>query len=174
MSFINISSLISDNDNLIEIYFIDKKEVDDDTNIINLEINDKLLNKINSNFKKTKESTFVSYHKNNLSYIYDLSNDNQTVIIKKNEKDIMYNLQIKYNLYCIYYIENKLGTHYFPCSNDIDMKEEYLIKEFKINNRLTLIIKDKQLFIQYKHNKTVDLDVINDNINNLIKKINNL
>lgn len=172
MSYFKLSLNINDNCNLIEIYFINNNIKDD--NIIDIELNENLLLKINKTFKKTKESKYVLYHKNNLSYIYDLSNDNQTVIIKKNEKDIFYNLNNKYNLYSIYYNENKLGTHYFPCTNDIDMKEEYIIKEFKINNRITLIIKDKQLFIQYKHNKTVDLDIINDTINYLIKKINNL
>jgi hypothetical protein len=137
---------------------------------MNIHLDNNFLNKIKKKFKLTRETTFVYYNKDNLSYIYDMSNDNQYVYLRKLE-----NSQIKtmnnYDLYGIAMNEMKMQTYLFGCSNDIDNREEYKIYEYRINNRISLIIKNNNLFINYKHSKDVDLDKTEEIINSVIKKI---
>ena len=64
-----------------------------------------------------------------------------------------------------------MQTHSFACTNDINNKINYKTYEFKINNRVSLIIKNNNLFIQYKHSKEVDIDKIQEIINSIIRKI---
>lgn len=162
---IDISKLISDDTNIIEIYIINSKS-NDDLNKINILINDDLINKIRQKFKITKESTLVYFNRNNLSYVYDLSNDSQYVYLRKLE-----NMEIINNFYCLAFNEMKMQTHSFACTNDIDNRSEYKYQEFKINNRISLIIKNNNIYIHYRHSKEVDIDKIQDTINNLIKRI---
>jgi hypothetical protein len=162
-----IKQIITENTNIIEIYLMNTQN----TNMrMNIHLDNNFLNKIKKKFKLTRETTFVYYNKDNLSYIYDMSNDNQYVYLRKLE-----NSQIKtmnnYDLYGIAMNEMKMQTYLFGCSNDIDNREEYKIYEYRINNRISLIIKNNNLFINYKHSKDVDLDKTEEIINSVIKKI---
>ena len=80
----------------------------------------------------------------------------------------------KISYYILVFNEIKLPTHTFPCTNDINEKYIINVIEYKINNRITLIIKNNNCFINYKHSKDVDIDKIHEIINNLILKINSL
>jgi hypothetical protein len=160
-----IKELITENTNVIEFYLIQKPYTDN--NKIDITITDDLIAKIKNNFKKTKESKFVYYQRTNYTYIYDLSNDSQYVYIRKLENvDIINN-----KFYLLLFNEIKLPTHNFACTNDIDNKSIIDITEFKINNRITIIIKNNNCLINYKHNKDVDIDKIEDIIKNLISRI---
>ena len=117
----------------------------------------------------TKETTFIYFNRNNLSYVYDNSNDSQYVFLRKLE-----NIEEKNQLFALAFNEMKMQSHSFACTNDINNKCSYKITEFKINNRISLIIKNNNLFIYYKHNKDVDLEKTNEIINSLIKKINSI
>lgn len=162
---INISNLLSDNTNIIEIYFLNST---DKINSFkrNIYLDDTYLNKIKSKFKLTKETKLVYFNRNNLSYVYDLSNDNQYVFLRKLEK-----MEEKPHLYGLAFNEMKMQTYSFACTNDIDNKTEYNISEFKINNRISLVIKNNNLYITYRHSKEVDIDKIQEIINNIIHKI---
>lgn len=160
---INIKELITDKTNLIEIYLLSKKDINSTTIDINV------INKIKSIFKKTKEYSTVIYCRNNFNYLYDLTNDNQIVFSRIIENDKYFNN--KY--YILAFNEIKLPSHLFACTNDIDYKYTNNIIEFKINNRITIIIKNNNCcYIIYKHNKDVDIDKIQDNLNDIISKIN--
>ena len=156
MSYINIANHITDKTNIIEIFIINKNCYND--NYIDINLNENFINLISKSFKKLKETKYTLYHKNNLSYIYDMSNDSQSVIYRKveNEKYININNNKNNDIYCLFLNENKLGTHYFSCSDDIDLKEEYILSEFKINNRISIIIKNNnECYILYKHNNNI-------------------
>jgi hypothetical protein len=166
-----IKQLIGDGPaNVIEFYLLQKQSLNDD-NKINIYINDDLISKIKSNFKKTKEYKSVYYSRNNYNYVYDLSNDSQFVYIRKLENMSIIN-KSNSKFYSFVFNEIKLPTHTFACSNDIDNKEVFDIIEFKINNRITLIIKNNNCIINYKHSKDVDIDKINSIINGIMNKIN--
>ena len=167
---IDINSFINDNVNSIEIYLSGSKEND---NTFDINVNNETLEKLKKLFKNTREITYIYFYKNNLEYIYDTSNDSQILITKKFIKDEYITTNKKYNLYLIAYNENKLPNHYFPCTNDIDNREEIKIIEFKINNRISILIKNNNYLIQYRHNVMVDLDKTQDIINKLITKILN-
>ena len=77
----------------------------------------------------------------------------------------------KYDLYGIALNEMKMQTYLFGCSNNIENKEEMKIQEFRINNRISLIIKNNNLYINYRHSKDVDLEKTEEIINSIIKKI---
>jgi hypothetical protein len=161
-SSINIRDILTDNTNLIEIYLLSKKN----NNSIALESG--LINKIKSTFKKTKQYSTVIYCRNNYNYLYDLTNDNQIVYSKIIENDRIMN-----NKYLILaFNEIKLPTHLFACTNDIDYKYNNDLIEFKINNRITITIKNNDsCYITYKHNKDVDIDKIQENLNDIISKL---
>jgi len=162
---INITSLLCDDTNIIEIYLMNLNGSND--NKMNIRMTDDYLDKIRKRFKLTKETTIVNFNRNNLSYVYDLSNDSQYVYLRKLD-----NMIIKANLCALAFNEMKMQTHSFACTNDIDNKVEYKYQEFKINNRISLIIKNNNIYIHYRHSKEVDLDKIQDIITNVIKRLN--
>lgn len=164
---------ITDNTNLLEIYFCSKQLNSD---VIDISLDKDILDKVRNKFKKTREYEYANYYRNNNCYVYDLSNDSQYVYNRILEKTEYYEQKrsINIDVYMINYIENKLPTHYFSCTNDLDYKEIIKIEEFKINNRINIIIKNNiSCFIQYKHNKAVELDKTKDIIDNIIKKMIN-
>jgi|UniRef100_A0A6C0DMN2 hypothetical protein len=164
---ISIKSYITDNTNIIDIYLMHKNK----ENII---INDDLIKKININFKKTKTTEMAYYCRNNYNYVYDLSNDSQYVYTRKLENTLIINETKNLNYYLLFYNEIKLPTHTFACTNELNSKYIAKITEFRINNRITLIIKNNNCYIQYKHSRDVDIDKIQEIINNVISKLNNL
>jgi len=164
---ISIKSYITDNTNIIDIYLMHKNK----ENII---INDDLIKKININFKKTKTTELAYYCRNNYNYVYDLSNDSQYVYTRKLENTLIINETKNLNYYLLFYNEIKLPTHTFACTNELNSKYIAKITEFRINNRITLIIKNNNCYIQYKHSRDVDIDKIQEIINNVISKLNNL
>ena len=169
-----IKNYITDNTNIIEFYLMYKNNID--KNKISILINDDLIIKISNNFKKTKQNEMAFYCRNNCNYVYDLSNDSQYVYMRKLENASIIDIENKNNLnyYMLIFNEIKLPTHTFACTNDINANYIANIIEFKINNRITLIIKNNNCFIQYKHSKDVDIDKIQETINNIIIKLNNL
>lgn len=169
-----IKNYITENTNIIEFYLMYKNNID--KNKIKILIYDDLLKKIKHNFKKTKHNEIAYYCRNNYNYIYDLSNDSQYVYMRRLENTTIIDIENKNNLnyYMLVFNEIKLPTHTFACTNDINSKYIANITEFKINNRITLIIKDNNCYIQYKHSKDVDIDKIQEIINNIIHKLNNL
>lgn len=162
-----IKQILTENTNIIEIYLMNTQQTQMRMNIY---LDDLFLNKIKKKFKLTRETTLVYYNKDNLSYVYDLSNDSQFVYLRKLE-----NSQIKtinnYNLYGIALNEMKMQTYLFGCANNIENKEEMKIQEFRINNRISLIIKNNNLYINYRHSKDVDLEKTEEIINSVIRKI---
>jgi hypothetical protein len=163
-----IKELLTEQTNIIEFYLIQKPITDN--NKIDISLTTDLINKIKSNFKKTKECKYAYYYRNNYTYVYDLSNDSQYVYLRKLENvDI-----INKKFYLLLFNEIKLPTHNFACSNDIDNKSIIDITEYKINNRITLIIKNNNCIINYKHNKDVDIDKIEDIIKELLLKLTSI
>ena len=165
---VDFTKLLSDDTNIIEIYLMNPKVKSDESNKINIAISEEIINKIKQKFKITKETTLICFNRNNLSYVYDLSNDSQYVYLRKLE-----NMEIKGNLCYLAFNEMKMQTHSFACTNDIDTRTEYKYQEFKINNRISLIIKNNNLYIHYRHSKEADIDKVQDVINNVIRKLKN-
>lgn len=162
-----IKQILTENTNIIEIYLMNKQKSQIKMNIY---LDDLFLNKIKKKFKMTRETTLAYFNKDNLNYVYDLSNDSQYVYLRKLE-----NSQIKsmnnYDFYGLALNEMKMQTYLFGCSNDIDNREEVKIQEFKINNRISLIIRNNNVYITYKHSKEVDLDKTEEIINSIIRKL---
>ncbi len=160
----NIKELITDNTNIIEIYMLNKNK----KNEIDIYIDDATINNIKKKFKLTRETTLVYFNRKNLTYVYDLSNDSQYVFLRKLEYYKKTN-----NYYGIAFNEMKIQTYSFACTDDIDTRREFKLLEFKINNRISLLIKNNNVIITYKHSKDVDIDKINEIVNNITKKIKN-
>jgi hypothetical protein len=168
---INLKELITDNTNIIEFYLMQNPALTEDTKI-NIFITDELIKKIKNTFKKTKQCDMAYYSRNNFNYVYDLSNDSQYVYMRRLENTTIINNKLNY--YILVFNEIKLPTHTFGCTNDINCKNIINVIEFKINNRITLIIKNNNCYINYKHSKDVDIDKIQEIINNIIYKLNTL
>lgn len=154
--------------NLIHIYLLNNS-ITDDTRI-DLSMPANTINKIKNRYKQCKITNFQEYYKNELIYQYDLSNDNQIVYSRFNIKNIKAD-----NIYIVSYFENKYPSHLFPCLNTIDNISEFTLREFKVTNRLSVIIKEENAteiaYIEYKHSNNVELDKIQSCINNILKNI---
>ena len=171
--------------NLIEIYFINRRNIqksydaqetqdtqDTQDNVIDVSVKNSLETFIDNYYKKSRVEKYKSYTHKERTYTYELSNDNQYVSSK-----IKKNMDILDNILVICSKNNKQPNYTFPCTNEIDSISEYTIKEYKISNRISLIMHNdsdddiKTLYIEYRHSNNVDIDKINETINKIIRKI---
>jgi hypothetical protein len=166
---------------LIEIYIIntDKADKGKNNNIIDVSISTKsnLESFVDNYYKKSRVEKYKSYTHKERVYTYELSNDNQYVSSK-----IKKNLDILENILVICSKNDKQPNYTFPCTNEIDSVAEYIIKEYKISNRISLIMRSdivdtsnnkeiKTVYIEYRHSNNVDTDKINETINKINKKL---
>jgi len=155
-----------DNINLIEIYIINSK----DEHEINVKTSDNIEKLIDSVYKKNRIENYKSYFYKERVYTYELTNDNQYVYTK-----IKKNIDIINNILVISSKQDKQPNYTFPCTNDIDNICEYTIKEYKISNRISIIMRYdndiKTFYIEYKHSQNVDIDKVNEQINRILAKI---
>ena len=167
--------------NLIEIYFINRSVHGQQDNVIDVSVKNSLETFIDNYYKKSKVEKYKSYTHKERIYTYELSNDNQYVTSK-----IKKHMNILDNILVICSKNNKQPNYTFPCTNEIDSVSEYTIKEYKISNRISLIMRSdvgdrgdsgdsgdeiKTLYIEYRHSNNVDIDKINETINKIIRKI---
>lgn len=158
----NLENYINTETDIINIYFCKSIE----NNCINL-----ITVKKNLKLKFTKRDLAI-YYKNDLFYIYDLSNDSQfTYKSKLLNHDIIHdnNKLLSINSYK----ETKVSCYLFPSTNTISKKSKYTLEECRINNRLSFSIKTenniKIAFITYKHSSNVDIDKMNNDLNEFIR-----
>jgi hypothetical protein len=161
--------------NLIEIYFINHGIQGPNDNVIDVSVKNSLETFIDNYYKKSRVEKYKSYTHMERIYTYELSNDNQYVSSK-----IKKHMDILDNIFVICSKNNKQPNYTFPCTNEIDSVSEYIIKEYKISNRISLILRSdigdsraeiKTLYIEYRHSNNVDIDKINETINKIIRKI---
>jgi len=181
MNIINLTDFITDDVNIIEL-FIYKNNADtnvsDVIDVIDVNIYNDIENLIEKKYKKYKEEKYKSYHYKDKVYTYELSNDNQYVSSKIMIKSkYNYSNSNKSNIFILSSKIDKFPQYVFPCTNEIDNISIYSIKEFKINNRISLIIRydylnddviSKSFNIEYRHSPNVEIDKINEYINNLV------
>jgi hypothetical protein len=167
---INLRDYITDDVNMVEIFFC-KANTKDDTEgtEIDVHITSDIENIIEKKYKKYKEEKYKLYYHKDKVYTYELSNDNQYV----SSKITTSSARIKSpNIFVLSSKIDKYPQYIFPCTNDIDNISTYTIKEFKINNRISLMLRDdasvKVFYIEYRHSPNVEIDKINEYINNLI------
>ena len=169
------SILGTDVPNLIEIYIT--KHNSDDKSVIDIRTNDAVINTLQRIYKNFKTTRYISYNRNELNYLYDLTDDHQYVYSKLRENDCVIPAG-QYKMYMISYKLSKLPTHLFPCLNDIDDIVEYTISEFKLTNRLSIMIRKdnygQYAYIEYTHSSQIDIDKIETSINNVIKNVMNI
>jgi hypothetical protein len=157
-----------DGTNMIEIYFLDtsKKE---EAHVIDIRVDESFVKSIESKYKNWKTTKYMAYKRNHLTYLYDLTDDNQVVCSKLSTKC----KKIADNRLIMHYQYSKIPTHLFPCTSDIDDIQEYTISESKMNNRVSLMIRRDQyssyVYIEYKHSINVDIEKIAHLIENLLK-----
>lgn len=156
---------IDENVNNINIIFLNKEN--NHENILSTFINNEKIELIKKKYKFISRN-FVSYWYKNLEYIYEILNDNQCLF-----KYELLNYD-KSNNYLISYLnEKKLPIYYFPSIKNISYKNEYILHEHKLNNRISLIIKENTIYIDYKWNKNIDIENNNKILNKVIKELNN-
>jgi hypothetical protein len=181
MNIINLTEFITEDVNIIEL-FMCKDNVD--TDVIDVNIYSDIENIIEKKYKKYKDEKYKSYHYKDKIYTYELSNDNQYVTSKMMIKSKFDNYNNgnsnKSKIFILSSKIDKFPQYIFPCTNEIDNISIYSIKEFKINNRISLIIRydysnnhenniiSKSFYIEYRHSPNVEIDKINEYINNLI------
>ena len=109
-------------------------------------------------------------------YVPKDARDNQYVIAKNKKVDNIIKLKNK-EVYLVGYKIDKYPQYVFPCTNNIDNISETIIKEYKISNRISLMVKneankkDKTIILEYKHSNNVELDKINEIVNKVIRNL---
>jgi len=178
MTFIDLAPLTINTEypiNLIEVYLfnLDKST----TNVLDLCLGSNIVQKIENQFKNPKITDYKSYYINDKIYTYELLNDNQIVTSKHkmNSKSIR-RIRNDTDLHIVSYRIEKYPIYMFPCTDNIDYISSYTIKEYKINNRITINIKideddNHMVYVEYKHSDNVELDRINQTIGRLLHKI---
>jgi hypothetical protein len=163
-----INHLIDDNTDLVYMYLISNKNID--KNYISLDINMNLIKKLTSNYKNINTRNMVYFYRKNKYYSYEKENDSQTIFRSILLKSELIPLTQDYSMYVNCYKEQKLPCYMFPSNKDIDDKVEMNIKDYKINNRISLVNRDnKSIYLYYKHSVNIDMDK---NINDIKKFIN--
>jgi hypothetical protein len=182
---INLKDYITDDVNVIEVFFgaastSSNSGADLENTSINVNITKDIESIIEKKYKKYKEEKYKSYHHKDKVYTYELSNDNQFVsskIMTKSNYLAATAGATATGVFIISYKIDKFPQYIFPCSNDIDNISTYSIKEFKINNRISLMLRSdysnskevaKSFYIEYRHSPNVEIDKINEYINNLV------
>ena len=168
---IHLHSLLTDDINLIEIY-ITKPFTK--SNVIDIGHQNRYIKYVKDQYKNWKTTSYTMFNKNELTYLYELSTDNQIVYTKIRQSDMI--IKKKHiDTYIIAYTHSKMPTHIFPCENEIDYRCVYSLSEIKITNRLSLIIKTENdiscIYIEYRHSPNVEIEKIEENINSIISKI---
>jgi len=153
---------IDENVNNINIIFLNKEN--NDKNILSTFIDNEKIELIKKKYKFISRK-FVSYWYKNLEYIYELLNDNQCLF-----KYELLNYDKSDNYLISYLNEKKLPIYYFPSIKNISYKNEYTLYEHKLNNRISLIIKENSIYIDYKWNKNIDIENNNKILNKVIKE----
>ena len=172
MSNIKLTELVEDDINIVEFYFI--KNILSD-NVMDVTMSGDIEYNINKIYKKTKEEKYKIYYMQDKMYTYELSNDNQYVTSKTKKMNKNYKTK-KNNIYILSSRIDKYPQYIFPCTNEIDNISEITIKEYKISNRVSLIVKSEAndnftVLIEYKHSPNVELDKITEIVNKIIKNI---
>jgi hypothetical protein len=183
-NIINLSDFLTDDVNIIEIFFCKSGSGSSGNGAeIDVRITSDIESIVEKKYKKYKEEKYKSYHHKDKVYTYELSNDNQYVSSKITTSSIY----AKPNIFILSSKIDKFPQYIFPCTNDIDNISTYTIKEFKINNRISLMIRydysvantataanaanaanAKSFYIEYRHSPNVEIDKINEYVNNLI------
>jgi hypothetical protein len=173
MNNIDISSYISDDTNLVEIYFCLYKYNHENTININLKLSDDIVEKFKEKYKNTKLMKYKSYYINDKFYMYDLSNDyqsvNSRVLLKKAH---IIRRKKATDLFINAYKHEKFPSHLFPCTDNIDYISEVDIYECRLTNRVSINLKYDDgvpiIYIEYKHSPNVEIDRVNEMINRLV------
>lgn len=188
MTNINLTDHITDDVSIIEIFFCKDDTVQgadgacsscgtDCTNAFNIKVTSDIESIIEKKYKKYKGEKYKSYHYKDKVYTYELTSDNQYVFSKimKGAKYEKYNN--KQSLFILTSKIDKFPQYIFPCTNEIENISTYTINEYKIANRVSLMIRydyenneevAKTFYIEYRHSPNVEIDKINEHINSLV------
>jgi len=107
------------------------------------------------------ESTVYELVSEDITYSYDLATDGQKAVRKVWKSD-----SIEGRLYGIGFQEEVLPSHRFPCTNDISITQTIERKQYRINNRIQLMVETIKenpeivIYISYYHSSNVDMDKI--------------
>lgn len=175
MSFIDLRDYTNNDVNIVEVFFCQKADNTLPFQSINTNTAPDAVRTIEARFKNAKETTFKSYFMRDKIYTYEIGNDNQVVTSKYNTHNKHISRNRPYNLFILSSKIEKYPPYIFPCTNEIDHVCTYTIKEFKINNRVSLIIKTEDdiqsIYIEYKHSPNVDIDKMNEIVNRLVRNL---
>ena len=169
---IDLKQYTDDNINVVEVYFSKKQQT---PNVVDVTVTDEAVSLIESRFKNGKEESFKAYYMKDKAYVYELANDNQIVTSKYKVNAKYVSRNRPYDLFVLSSKIEKYPPYMFPCTNEIDHVSTYTIKEFKINNRITLNIRAedniKTIYIEYRHSPNVEIDKMNEIVNRLAKNL---
>lgn len=147
--------LTTEEANTIEHYFC-PEDIDENSNVLACSWNQ--LPRLPLWCLKSKnEQELVEYSYRNLVYQYDTSNDSQRAFQKHWITDAFHRKE-----YTVVFQEDFLPSHRFPCSNEIDNKQRYQKIQYKINNRIFMVIEKTEdssytLYLKYNHAPQADI-----------------
>lgn len=175
MSLLDLRNFTNNDVNIVEIFFCQKPVPQAPFQPIKTSVTPEAVRTIEARFKNAKDTAFKSYHMKDKMYTYELANDNQVVTSKYNTHMKHISRNRPYDLFVLSSKIEKYPPYIFPCTNEIDHVCSYTIKEFKINNRIALIIRTEDdmqsIYIEYKHSPNAEIDKMNEIVNRLTRNL---
>lgn len=161
--------------NIVEFY-VCKKPTGQSPGYIDINIPEDYITSIEAKFKNAKIASYKSYYMRDKIYTYELADDNQVVTSKYKVSSKYISRDKKpYDFFVVSSKIEKFPPYTFPCTNEIDHICSYTIKEYKINNRISVAIRSEEdihsLYVEYRHSENVELDKMNEIINKTIKSL---
>lgn len=150
-----LSSLLTENVNVVEIYFCpDDLTLDASSFTCSWETLPKI--PVHT-FKNRMDQCVMEYCHRDLIYSFDQSNDAQRVYQRNLISDSVDN-----KMYIVSFQEESQPTHRFPCTLEIHEKREIHRVYYKVNNRIFFVVEKENekwtMYLRYNHSSNVDMD----------------
>lgn len=168
----NIQSLIVDDTNLVEVFFVHKSNRKGIR--LDVSVNDDALAKVRELYVNPRTSRQKLFHQKAMTYMYDLNDDSQCVYTRT----LTGYSNPCHGVHMYSYKHSKMPTHLFPCTNTIEHVSECEVSEYRITNRISLkIMCDEHgsyVFVQYRHSDNVEIDKVQSCIDGIIKNLSKI
>lgn len=158
-----------DDANLIEFFFV--QACQKKSGCLDLSMSEGSLSKVHAMYSNPRTTKQKSFHYKGITYTYDMGDDSQCAFSKV-RKDYK---QVCNNVHMYSFKHSKIPTHLFPCTNSIDHVSLCDVSEYKITNRISLLVRKDEhgsyLSLQYKHSDNVDIDKVRSCLESVITSV---
>jgi len=120
--------------------------------------------------QKRFDQEVVEYSHRDLIYQYDTATDTQKVLQRTWVQD-----DFDRKEYTVCFQEETLPCHRFPCTTEINDTQKYYKAQYKINNRMYLVVEKRDpsyiIYLRYQHASQVDIEKMNEDWHSIYHQV---